>query len=125
MRWVYAIAACVVVFAGSVARAQSGKEMLQSCQLFQRGVHEEKGAIFLPPGVDAAQCWDFMEAVQQFTSLADRDGKPLLNACAKPDTTTTEIVRVFVAYALGHPDKLHLPAAAVAYNAMADAFPCK
>jgi Rap1a immunity proteins len=34
-------------------------------------------------------------------------------------------VRLFVDYANAHPEKLNLPAAAVAYNAMADAFPCK
>lgn len=66
-----------------------------------------------------------MEAVQEYAILADQDGKTLLNACPTPDSTTIEALRVFVRYALAHPEKLDLPAAAVAYNAMADVFPCK
>lgn len=37
---------------------------------------------------------------------------------------TTQVLHVFVHYAEAHPDKMDLPAAAVAFNAMADAFPC-
>jgi hypothetical protein len=58
-------------------------------------------------------------------SLADHDGKTLLGACPKPDTTTTQVLRIFIEYARVHPEKLGLPAAAVAFNAMADAFPCE
>ena len=66
-----------------------------------------------------------MEAVQQYATLADQDGKTLLDSCPGPDTTMTEIIRVFVNYGKAHPEKLNLNAAAMAYNAMADAFPCK
>ncbi len=38
--------------------------MLRSCEILQRGAHTEGGAVFLPPGVDARQCWGFMSAVQ-------------------------------------------------------------
>jgi Rap1a immunity proteins len=124
-RWVSLVGVCVALLASSAANAQSGKQMLQACQLLERGMHAEGSTLFLPPGMDIRECWGFMEAVQQYAILADHEGKPLLGACPKPDTTTTSIVRVFVSYALAHPEKLQLPAAAVAYNAMADAFPCK
>ena len=71
------------------------------------------------------QCWGFMSAVHQYSTLADREGRPLLGSCPPPDATEIQIIRVFVDYANAHPDKLKLRAAAVAYNAMADAFPCK
>ncbi len=70
-------------------------------------------------------CWGFMIAVQQYSTLADRNGKTLLNSCPPPDVKLSDIVRTFVNYAQSHPDKLNLSAAAIAYNAMADAFPCK
>jgi hypothetical protein len=66
-----------------------------------------------------------MKAVQEFSVLADQDGKTLLGSCPSADGTTTQVVRLFVDYARAHPDKLDLSAAAVAYNAMADAYPCK
>ncbi len=104
---------------------QSGKEMLRACQFLQRGMHVEGTQVFLPPDAEAISCWGFMSAVQQYSILADREGKTLLHSCPGPDVTTSQIVGIFVAYALAHPEKLQLPAAAVAYNAMADAFPCK
>jgi hypothetical protein len=56
--------------------------------------------------------------------LADQAGSRLLGACPAADTKTTQIVDVFVKYANAHRENLNAPAAAVAYNAMADAFPC-
>jgi hypothetical protein len=60
--------------------------MLRSCEILQRGAHTDGGAVFLPPGVDARQCWGFMSAVQQFATLADQNGKAFLNACPPEDT---------------------------------------
>ena len=83
------------------------------------------GAVFIPPSPEANQWWGFMSAVQQYATLADQDGKRLLDACPEPDTKTTDILRVFTKYAQEHRDRLNQSAAAMAYNALADAFPCK
>lgn len=88
-------------------------------------MHVEGAIVYLPPGKEVHQCWGFMSAVLEYAALADRDGKPMLGACTGPDTTTTQVIRLFVNYANGHTEKLQLSAAAVAYNAMAEAFPCK
>lgn len=88
-------------------------------------MHIEGDTIYLPPGNDVGQCWGFMTAVLEYAMLADKDGKTLLNACPDPDTTVPQVIGIFVKYARSHPEKLNLRAAAVAYNAMADAFPCK
>jgi hypothetical protein len=77
----------VCCFAG---RAQTARELLHVCELLQRGMHVEGTQVFLPPGSDVAQCRGFMLAVQQYSILADHDGKTLLGAWAKADTTTTE-----------------------------------
>jgi len=77
----------------------------------------------IPPGSDVTQCWGFMLAVQQYSILADYEGKTCLGACPKPDTATLQVLRIFIDYARSHPEKLGLPAAAVALNAMADALP--
>ena len=80
---------------------------------------------FANKAVNVQRCWGFIEAVQEFSVSVDQAGKTLLGACPDEDTKTVQIVKVFVDYARVHPDKLNLPAATVAYNAMADAFPCK
>jgi hypothetical protein len=113
------------VLISTTAHAETAKELLHVCEMLRRGMHVEGTQVFLPPGSDVAQCWGLMLAVQQYSILADHDGKTLLGACPKPDTTTTHVLRIFIEYARSHPDKLGLPAAAVAFNAMADAFPCE
>jgi hypothetical protein len=120
-----ATAICFLLLSSSFAMAQSAGEMLNACEILERGMHIEGESVFIPAAPDVNQCWGFMKAVQQYASLADQDGKTLLGACPDQDTKSTQIVRVFVAYAHQHPEKLSLKAAAVAYNAMADAFPCK
>ena len=42
-----------------------------------------------------------------------------------PGLATTQVLQIFIKYARSHPETLGLPAAAVALNAMADAFPCE
>jgi hypothetical protein len=107
------------------AWAQTAGEMLKACEIAQRGMHVEGPQVFLLPGTDVNQCWGFMEAVQEYSTLADQDGKRLLGACAPEDGRTTQVLQAFIDYARAHPEKMGLPAAAVAFNAMADAFPCK
>jgi hypothetical protein len=124
-----AISAVVALLAsiglGTLAQAETARELLHVCELLQGGMHVEGTQVLIPPGSDVAQCWGFMLAVQQYSILADHDGKTFLDACPKPDTTTTQVLRIFIKYARSHPEKLGLPAAAVAFNAMADAFPCE
>ena len=116
---------CFVVLASSVASAQSAREMLQACEMLQRGMHIEGTTIYIPPSAKVNQCWGFIEAVQEYSLLAGQNGKPLLDTCPGEDSTTVDVLHKFVAYLHKHPEKLDLKAAAATYNAMADAFPCK
>lgn len=116
--------AAVLLVAG-VARAQTAGDMLKACEIAKRGMHIEGTKVFLPPGADVNQCWGFIEAVQQYSALADKDGERLLQACPPENGMTTQVLRLFIEYARTHPEKRNLPAAAVAFNAMADAFPCR
>jgi Rap1a immunity proteins len=104
--------------------AQTAGEMLHACQILQRGIRVKGDSAFLPSETAAQQCWGFMSAVQEYSVLVDQTGSRLLSACPAPDTKTTQIVDVFVKYAKAHPEKSDTPAAAAAFNAMADAFPC-
>jgi hypothetical protein len=118
------LAAAFLVAANTAGLAQTAGEMLHACQTLQRGMRVTGDTAFLPSGTEAQQCWGFMSAVQEYSVLADQAGTRLLSACPAADTKTTQIVDVFVKYAKAHREKLNAAAAAVAYNAMADAFPC-
>jgi len=112
------------VAAGTPAHAQTARELLHACESLQRGIRVKRDQVLILPGSDVAQCWGFMLAVQQYSALADQNGQTLLGACPKPDTTTAQVLRIFIKYARSHPDKLGGPAGLLAFNAMADAFPC-
>jgi Rap1a immunity proteins len=118
------LAAAFLLSANTAALAQTAGEMLRACQTLQRGMRITGDSAFLPAGTEAQQCWGFMSAVQEYSVLADQAGNRLLSACPAADTKTTQIVDVFVKYAKAHPEKLNTSAAAAAYNALADAFPC-
>jgi Rap1a immunity proteins len=119
-------ALCVMSAVSSWASAQNAGDMLQACELLERGIHVEKnGTVYIPSGPELNQCWGFIRAVQQYATLTDQDGKPLLDSCPDPETDTTEVLHVFLRYSRAHPEKVRLGAAALAYNAMAEAFPCK
>ena len=115
----------LILASGSSALAQTAAEMLHSCELLQRGMHVERNSAYLPPSNKANQCWGFVGAVLQYSMLADQSGKTLLGSCPGPDATVVQVTDAFVKYAQSHPEKADLSAAAAAYNAMADAFPCK
>jgi Rap1a immunity proteins len=117
-------ATAFLLSANTAVMAQTAGEMLHACQALQRGMRVTGNTAFLPSGADAQQCWGFMSAVQEYSVLADEAGSRLLGACPAADTKTTQIVDVFVKYASAHREKLDASAAAVAYNAMAVAFPC-
>jgi len=119
------LTAWLILASGSSALAQSTAEMLGACEILQRGMHVERNTAYLPPSNKANQCWGFVGAVLQYSMLADQNGKTLLGACPGPDATVIQVIDVFVKYAQSHPEKADLSAAAAAYNAMADAFPCK
>jgi len=115
----------LLLASSAVAGAQSAGEMLHACEFLQRGMHVEKDKIYYPASGEASKCWGFVIAVAQYAMIADQNGKTLLGACPGADMTPVEVIRIFVDYANAHPEKQELPAAAAAYNAMADAFPCK
>jgi Rap1a immunity proteins len=119
------LAVSLMLVPEALARAEGADKMLRACEILSRGMHVEGDTVYLPPGADVNQCWGFMSAVQEYSMLADHDGKTFLRACPPPDTTTVQIIQVFIKYANAHPEKLKLKAAAVAFNAMADAFPCR
>jgi hypothetical protein len=55
----------------------------------------------------------------------DANRMPLLRACVPAEGTRVQMIKVFLAYADRHPEKLHQDFADVAIDSLGDAFPCK
>jgi hypothetical protein len=45
------------------ARAQTGNELLSSCETLLRAMHIENGHVFMPADPELSECWGFIKAV--------------------------------------------------------------
>ena len=73
-------------FASSSARAQGANELLQACEGLERTMTFAGENISFPPSQTNDECWYFMSAVQQYSTLAAPGGQ-FLGACTEPTTT--------------------------------------
>ena len=122
-----ALAVGAVAAAASVSPAQAvtGQELLRQCEALERGATVSGEAVRLPKSQDAAVCWFYMGAVQDFTATVEEEGGPsLIGSCVPPETTRMELVRAFTKYARAHREDLDLRATALVIPALSEAFPC-
>lgn len=107
------------------ARAVTGEELLRQCDALERGAVVTGETVRLPKSQDAASCWFYMAAVQDFAATVEEEGGPsLIGSCVPAKATRFELVRVFTRYARNHPDDLDLRATALLIPALIRAFPC-
>jgi Rap1a immunity proteins len=69
-------------------------------------------------------CWGYMQAIKDFSVLADPKGRRLLGACPPEKTTLLELIEAFVAYARSHARDLPQNAALAVTQAVQQTFPC-
>lgn len=119
---------CAVPF----ARAQSAEEMVSNCEAISEakivGDH-----ISLPQDFQSGVCWGAFLSFQSAIRYADNtnvDGskskfyRPLFQICAPPDSTASQLIKVFMNYASRHPEQLSKDYFRVALSANKEAFPC-
>ena len=123
IRW--AAFATIGVALCSPAYAVDGHQLLRQCEALERGATVSGETVRLPKSQDAAVCWFYMGAVQDFTATVEQEGGPsLIGSCVPPETTRMELVRAFTKYARAHRADLDLRATALIIPAMNNAFPC-
>ena len=122
--WVAGTIAATLVIAP--AQAVTGQELLRQCEALERGAVVSSETVRLPKGQDAAACWVYMGAVQDFAAtVEDEGGHSVIGSCVPAETTLIEIVRAFTKYARAHRADLDLRATALVIPALSAAFPCR
>src|SRR5829696_9753796 len=117
-----AISTLAAVAVSSSAQAVTGQELLRQCEALERGAMVSGETVRLPKGQDAAACWFYMGAVQDFTATVEKEGGPsLIGSCVPPETTRMELVRAFTRYARVHRADLDLRATALIIPALSQA----
>jgi Rap1a immunity proteins len=125
MRAIVGTLCAALLFCNTAARAQSANELLQACEGLERTMTFVGDNISFPPSQTNDECWYFMSAVQQYSTLAvPGTGQRFLGACTGPTTTLSQLIRAFTNYARSHPQHLNATATVVTYNAMQSTFPC-
>src|SRR5215218_8227641 len=124
--WVWTVGAVAALAAISPARAVTGQELLRQCEALERGAVVSGEVVRLPKGQDAAACWVYMGAVQDFAATVEDEGGPSLSgSCVPSQTTRIDLVRTFTKYARAHRSDLDLRATALVIPALSAAFPCR
>src|SRR5690242_17750128 len=121
----WAISVLVALTLLSPAQAITGQELLRQCEALERGALVSGETVRLPKSQDAATCWIYMGAVQDFTATVEEEGGPsLIGSCVPAETTRMELVQAFTKYARAHRADLDLRATALIIPALSSAFPC-
>jgi hypothetical protein len=124
--FVGAISALTALAVPSSAQAVTGQELLRHCEALERGAVISGETVRLPKNPDAATCWVYMSAVQDFSATVEEEGGPsLIGSCVPPEATRMDLVRAFTKYARAHRADLDLRATALVIPALNAAFPCR
>ena len=114
---VWAISTVTIV--SSPAQAITGQDLLRQCDALERGAVGSAKVVRLPKGQDAAACWVYMGAVQDFAATVEEEGGPsLIGSCVPAETTRIELVRAFTRDARAHRADLDLRATALVIPAL-------
>ena len=123
---IWAIGTVSAIAVTSSAQAVTGEELLRQCEALERGAVVSGETVRLPKGRDAAACWFYMGAVQDFAATVEDEGGPsVIGSCVPPETTRIDLVRAFTKYARAHRADLDLRATALVIPALSAAFPCR
>jgi hypothetical protein len=77
-----AISTLAAVAVSSSAQAVTGQELLRQCEALERGAVVSGKTVRLPKGQDAAACWFYMGAVQDFAATVEDEGGPsVIGSC--------------------------------------------
>jgi hypothetical protein len=110
----------VATFVGTEAQsrsdARSANYLLQGCRIVAADAVPPEGQF-----VQATLCLGKLEALAFFASSINGPAK----ACPPSEAPVSQVAKVVVDYLDRHPAELHEPFLGLAYNAVAEAWPCK
>ena len=77
--FVGAISALTALAVPSSAQAVTGQELLRHCEALERGAVISGETVRLPKNQDAARCWVYMSAVQDFSATVEESNGRLFS----------------------------------------------
>jgi hypothetical protein len=116
--------------AGPQVRIEKAQDLARACRGLERhGLDFGGGRInpkaMVPVTNELLICLGYMQAVQDFSVLTDKDGNRVLGACVPSDATLGQMVQTFIKYARAHPEAAKENTAGVVLQSLQNAFPCE
>lgn len=109
------------------AYSQTAEEMASNCAKLPEA-EISNGQVSVPGDFKSGLCWGAFSAFQIATHYADGAGtsqfKPLFKICYPDGVTTSQLIKIFLAFVERHPEQYHKEFFQVALNANKEAFPC-
>jgi len=106
-------------------RAQTAEEMASNCKEVVQAPVINGQITFKTPEFETGFCWGAFTSLHQAAYATCSDDKPVFRICFPNTASTSEAVKVFLAYLDKHPEKLHEDYFLIAVIANQAAFPCK
>jgi hypothetical protein len=116
------IVAIVLIFvSGQAQSANPVGDLLNGCQILERGKRGTGQMVHIPKSKGALVCWGYMKAMQDLSVWVDENGNKILGSCPpKGRRRWTSFVR----YGRSHRRQLPSNAALAVAKAFQQAFPC-
>ena len=110
----------------AASSVDSANELLSACEGLLSSSRLEGTNISIPTAdYMANQCWGYIRAFQDLSYIeVAGDKSTVTHACPAEGSSELQWVRVFVAYAQKHPERLHESGASMAFDAFRSAFRC-
>lgn len=130
MKRIFVVLAFGVLSAPLFANAQvsgqveSAEQMVSDCKpLANAKITGDEVAV--PSDLRSGICFGAFLAFYRAIWYVDGSGKPLFGVCAPHHISTTQLIKVFIAYTERHHERLQDDFFRIALNASREAFPCK
>jgi hypothetical protein len=87
------IVAIVLIFvSGQAQSANPVGDLLNGCQILERGKRGTGQMVHIPKSKGALVCWGYMKAMQDLSVWVDENGNKILGSCPPERTTTLDLV---------------------------------
>ena len=126
MKLIFLCSAFLLFVAAPLSKAETVEEMLSACRPTAEARVAE-GKVFVSDTRESGLCWGAFAVIQHLIGLVYPvyNDRPILGVCAPAESTRTQLIAVFVAYAKNHPERYSENFTDVALVALREAFPCK
>jgi Rap1a immunity proteins len=105
------------------ATAQTTKVLLSGCEVLVEQLTAKRAWTNLSKTPAAVMCWGFMASLQDLVG-AEQELATVPHVCLPKDVTTTQLAKVFLAYAREHPQRLAERPSHLVLTAWAETYPC-